>query len=237
MENSPIRLWKNWLSKYWTHEQCKNLIRSPRPLHVGTGSSSRLSRSGWWVLGRNIGFCKTRLPAAGAGTAHTLLLQTARKPSSVPNKLMNYSPPPSRFSAGARSRNRALAASESLRAGALTVCRVSRGGCWAALCLQVSQTSLKINSSCPGPSTGPSVDTRRCRFPPHTRLFGRERLIGIKEFLPLGLNRVSPGPEQAEEPKPSFAEEPGGAKLQNQLKFNGSGALVLSGAVEHQPLS
>lgn len=31
---------------------------------------------------------------------------------------MNYSPPPNRLNAGARSRNRALAASESLRAGA-----------------------------------------------------------------------------------------------------------------------
>lgn len=129
--------------------------------------------------------CKTRLPAAGAGVAHTQLLQTARKPSSVPNKLMNYPPPPNRLNVRARSRNRSLAASESLSDGAQRreACRVSRGG--AQRCLELSKTSLKINSSSLGPSIGPSPRTRRVQIPCiHTAFWKRAPDLHERGFAP-----------------------------------------------------
>lgn len=66
---------------------------------------------------------------------------------------------------------------------------------------------------------------------------GRERLTGIKELLPLGLNHVGPGPEQAEEPKLSFSEEPGGvshsktSKIQHERSTGALGAVDVSASV------
>lgn len=61
---------------------------------------------------------------------------------------------------------------------------------------------------------------------------GRERLTGIKELLPLGLNRVGPGPEQAEEPKMSFPEEPGGVRRSKPIKIQREQSTGALGAVD-----
>lgn len=152
---------------------------------------------------------------------------------------MNCSPPPNRLSAGARSRDRAASESLSAQRGVqsqqrrVLSCTVSASQSNQfkdkLLFFQFKDKLLFL----PGPSTGPSVHTRHCHFPPPRRLLGRERLAGVKELLPLGLNRVSPGPEQAEEPKLGFESSLEEPSIQNPLKSNGRGALALSGAVEH----
>lgn len=124
----PWALWESQEEASWA-QGCRSLS----PAH------SPLCCSGWRVPGRERLLLQNPFPAAGAGAAHTLLLQTARKPSSVPNKLMNYSPPPNRLCVWARSRNRALAASESPSAGARhsALCAVSSSGMLRCVCSSV----------------------------------------------------------------------------------------------------
>lgn len=148
---------------------------------------------------------------------------------------MNYSPPPKRLKAGARSRNRAPAASESRRAGARRGVQSQQRRMLSCIVSASQSNQFKDKLFFPWPLHRPLCAHTALLFPTTQAAFGAERPAGIKELLPLGLNRVSPSPEQAEEPKLSFAEEPGGAKHSNPLKFNRSRALALSGAVE--PLS
>lgn len=132
---------------------------------------------------------------------------------------MNYSPPPNRLNAGARSRNRAPAASESRRAGAGHGVQSQQRRMLSCIVSASQSNQFKDKLFFPWPLHRPLHAHTALPFPATQAAFGTERPAGIKELLPLGLNRVSPGPEQAGEPKLRFAEEPGGAKHSKPIKI------------------
>lgn len=132
---------------------------------------------------------------------------------------MNYSPPPKRLQAGARSRNRAPAASESRRVGAQRGVQSQQRRMLSCIVSASQSNQFKDKLFFPWPLHRPLCAHTALPFPVMQAAFGTERPAGIKELLPLGLNHVSPGPGQAEEPKLSFAEEPGGAKYSKLFKI------------------